>query len=205
MVQPHETDVQAKTLYAAERKVDWAKYGGDENLEELEAVWVYVQKLINRKSFARRYRETHLRFGTLNKTKPQRYHERSSMGYKSHPFVMGTEFDKGIRIMPTNYGGYANSQRIALSKWARQKYIVVHELAHVVDCNENGSIDKRWHQGHGWQFCQIYLQLVSAAFGAEAKVALRDSFRDEGVRFTRPRGARNQCPWDPNPDREWVI
>ena len=200
MAQPHETDVQAKTLYAAERKVDWAKYGGNENLEELEAVWVFVQKLINRKTFARRYRQTHLRFGTLDKTKPQRLIHRNGK-----PFVRGTEFDKGIRIIPTNYGGYASSAEIALNKWARQKYIVVHELAHVVDSNENGWGNKPWHQAHGWQFCQIYLQLVSAAFGAEAKVALRDSFRDEGVRFNRPRGARNQCPWDPNPDREWVI
>lgn len=207
MVQPHETDVQANTLYAAERKVDWAKYGGNENLEELEAVWIYVHKLIRRQIFARRYKTTHARFNVPEKAKPFKLVDYNGKGY-----VMGSRFRtptrgdaEGLRIQATSHGGYANSQRMALNKWARQKYIVVHELAHVVDCNENGTIDKPWHQGHGWQFCQIYLQLVSAAFGAEAKVALRDSFRDEGVRFNRPRGARNQCPWDPNPDREWVI
>ena len=207
MVQPHETDVQAKTLYAAERKVDWAKYGGDENLEELEAVWVYVQKLINRKSFARRYKTTHARFSVPEKAKPFKLVDYNGKGYiMGSRYRMPTRGDaEGLRIQATSHGGYATRDLIALNKWARQKYIVIHELAHVVDSNENGWGNKPWHQAHGWQFCLIYLELTGLAFGDIAKKELRDSFRNEGVRFLRPRGARNQCPWDPNPDREWVT
>lgn len=200
----HETDVQAKTLYDAERKVDWSKYGGYENLKELETVWVYVDKLMARKSFERRYPRTHGKFNRTHrgwKSKPQRYVEWGK------PYVVGNSYGKlhGITIKPSSYGGKASGTTIYLDKWARQKYIVVHELAHVVDRNENGAPNKPWHQGHGWQFCLIYLKLVELAFGHDAKKELRDSFRNEGVRFNRPKGARNQCPWDPNPNREWVT
>lgn len=200
----HETDVQASKAYAAERKVDWAKYGADENLEELEAVWVYVDKLMARKSFERRYPATHTKFNRTHrgwKSKPQRYVEYGK------PHVIGNSYGKlhGIIIKPSSNGGSANGGTMYLDKWARQKWIVVHELAHVVDRNENGTPRKAWHQGHGWQWCQIYLQLVSAAFGAEAKKELRDKFREQQVRFNRPKGARNQSPWNPNPNREWVT
>lgn len=191
----HKDDRQREEVYAAERAVDWSAFGANENLGELEDVWVYIDRFMARQSFKRRYPETHSRFNRTNqgwKSKPQRYHERSSMGYTSHPYVVGNSSGKlhGIKIMPTSRGGRANGDTIWLNKWARQKWVVIHELAHVVDRNENGRPRAIWHQGHGWQFAAIYLRLVGTAFGYGAEKALRASFKEHGVKYSQPKTER---------------
>ena len=189
-------DRQRQEVYTAERAVDWSVFGADENLEELEAVWAYVDKFMQRKSFERRYIQTHTRFNRTRygwKSKPIREYRYSNWGYKQQPYIVGNSNGRlhGIEIKPTSKGGWANDSTIALNKWARQKYVILHELAHVIDWNENGETGKIYHQGHGWQFCAIYLQLIFMAFGYEAKKALREEFKKHGVKYTKPRSMRS--------------
>jgi len=194
-------DNQQQMVYTAERSVDWGAFGGKEMLGDLEDVWEFVTRLTRRQSFAKRYPRLHRRQGTI-KMRPMRY-----TPYGRHVYVKGYSLDTGrsmgIKFTPRASGGCANDDEISLSKWARQKYVVLHELAHAVDYSENGSPDYMWHQGHGWQWCAIYLNLVGMALGADAKKALRQAFKDNNVKYLRPQGAKNQCPWDPRPDRAW--
>ena len=247
-----DVDVYGHELYAAERCVGWAAYDADENLQDLKDVWLFVTKLINRKSFAKRYPNTHRRFSVSGKLEPvafpkivltkdrwisydSEFHMGAVAGgrdgrkwedgwddwvvrghrspdaevLRKGTFSSGKHksyIPTGLTIYPsTRNGGAANRDMIELNKWARKKWIILHELAHDIDWNENGSPNARWHQGHGWQFCQIYIHIVGMVFGHDCKTELRQEMKAGGVRDTRPRGARNQFPNDPNPDREWVT
>ena len=237
-----DTDRQQRELYDAERTVRWSEYGANEHLEDLKDCWTFINNLMNRQSFARRYPKTHRRLAQPRNTKPIAFPQSVMMTHRRYMRRGGSdrlggiaggskinvpELESfrvrrwsrdhynwknptvyepvGLRIFPHNSGGWANANEMALSHYARQKWILIHELAHVVDYNENGTSDYLWHQGHGWQFCQIFLTLTGMAFGNEAKKALRQAFQDGHVKYTRPRGVKNQCPWDPNPNREWVV
>jgi len=203
-----DTDRQQREVYAAEDRVNWSQYGASENLGELEDVWEYVYRLMRRQSFARRYPQTHSRLRASHKMKPERF-----TPYGRCVYVQGIVVDKsspywnrsvGLRIEPKARGGCANGREMSLSRNARKKWYVIHELAHVVDYNENGSPSRLDHQGHGWQFCSIYLTLVGMAFGADAKKELRECFKNGNVRYLRPRGAKNLRPGE-DPDRTWVV
>lgn len=196
-------DPQRHELYRAERSVDWKKYGGTETLEELEDVWLYVNRLMNRVNFEKRYPRTHsLKAADKKKYKPSRQRP-----YGRNVYVIGENRNggkRGLRINPGS-GACANRDGMWLSKWGRQKWIIIHELAHVIDHIENGLPRHAWHTGHGWQFAAIYINLTRMAFGTDCKRELKQAFRDGSVRYLQPRGARNQCPWDPDPDRQWVT
>tara|TARA_R110000787_G_scaffold100231_3_gene205124 strand:+ start:3207 stop:3812 length:606 start_codon:yes stop_codon:yes gene_type:complete len=190
-------DRQQQECYAAEKKVNWQSYQATERLEDLHDVWVFTNRLLNRKSFARRYFTTHCRLVCPPKTKPRKFGHGHSMqisGPNGH----------GLNISPHSRAGSGSKHEISLAKYARQKWIIVHELAHVVDWNENGMPEHLWHQGHGWQFCAIYLNLTSMAFGVEAQKELRQAFKDGNVKYTKP-SKGNQRPNDPDPDRNWVV
>ena len=107
-------DAQQQELYTSERKVNWSEYGANERLLDLEDVWVYVNRLISRESFAKRYPITHRRLATGRKTKPARY----GSGHNLH---VRSRDGKGITIIPRSSGGMANENYMALSKYARQK------------------------------------------------------------------------------------
>lgn len=176
-------DRQQDEVYAAERAVDWGAFNdATDNLGELEDVWEWTYKLMRSAKFARRYPRTHNNLGRRKMVA-----ERQTP-WGGQVYVQGRVVDKkglygtasGLIIRPKARGGCANANEMDLSRWARQKWIVIHELAHVVDHNENGVPWHIWHQGHGWQFCRIYLTLVNLAFGYEAEKALRASFKAHG-------------------------
>jgi putative metallohydrolase (TIGR04338 family) len=75
---------------------------------------------------------------------------------------------------------------ISIPTWARNEGIVIHELAHVVCQREHGYNVA----GHGWQFCSIYLTLTLHAMGREAHDALKKAFKENRVRYTKPRARR---------------
>ena len=63
---------------------------------------------------------------------------------------------------------------ISIPAGRRQRWIILHELAHVFS-NE--------HPGHSPQFCAIYLALVAQFISAAAATVLRAAFDQEGVRY----------------------
>jgi putative metallohydrolase (TIGR04338 family) len=73
---------------------------------------------------------------------------------------------------------------ISIPLWARNEAIVLHEAAHVITTRH---INTRQAAAHGWQFCEALLVLVRFIMGAEAHDALKKSFKDNKVRFTKPR------------------
>lgn len=79
---------------------------------------------------------------------------------------------------------------IAIPLWARNSYIVTHELAHTITRREHGTKVA----GHGWQYCEIYLTLVLYMLGREAHDVLKASFKQHRVRFTKPRERKPLSP-----------
>ena len=70
---------------------------------------------------------------------------------------------------------------ISVPIWARRKWVVLHELAHIITA--------RYHKGvasHGWEYCRNYLRLVEIILGKEAHAKLEKSFLKHGVKFIKP-------------------
>ena len=76
-----------------------------------------------------------------------------------------------------------------LPPWARRESIVLHELAHAVQTEE---------QIHGRQFARIYLALVKEYMGKEAGQALGKGFQAEKVKWQRLGGRPGGKHADPN-------
>lgn len=79
-------------------------------------------------------------------------------------------------------GGYA----IGVPRSLRSRWVVLHELSHVI-------VQRTFHPEpawHGWEFADVYLQLVWCVLGKEAHNGLRDAFRANGVRYKAPRARR---------------
>lgn len=73
---------------------------------------------------------------------------------------------------------YSHSNKMTFSKKARKKWIVVHELAHILSpCQVH----------HHWQFAFMFLMLTRYALGREAERALKHEFKRAKVRYTAPR------------------
>lgn len=66
---------------------------------------------------------------------------------------------------------------LVLPMWARTKPVILHEMAHSATPGA----------GHGWPFAAAFLVLVGQFLGAQARDALKASFRKGRVRFTPPR------------------
>ena len=202
-------DRQKREVYAAERAVDWSAFGADDNLGELEDVWEYTYRLMRRKAFARYYPKTYRKHG-MYKMKPERINP-----YYEQVYVVGIiqsnqegnpykGMHSGLKITPKASGGSACATEMNLDRWARQKWIVIHELAHVVDYIENGRPRQIYHQGHGWQFCAIYQRLVGMAFGHQDWKALKTEMRARGVKYLQPKTLRTAR--DPHElSDHWVI
>ena len=90
---------------------------------------------------------------------------------------------RNVSWFDTYYEVWRYGNRITLGKWARREIVVLHELAHV--------LAPAWHTAaHGWEFCATYLNLVRHFLGAEAHDVLKDSFKANRVKFTKPREKR---------------
>lgn len=77
--------------------------------------------------------------------------------------------------------------KISIPLWARHEMVVIHELAHIVANRHYGS---RGVAAHGWEFCSVFLDLVRFIMGREAHDALKASFKEHRVRFTKPRARK---------------
>lgn len=75
--------------------------------------------------------------------------------------------------------------RIVIPRWARNAGVVIHELSHTITRRHFGGQPA----AHGWEFCQVYLDLTLYMLGREAHDALKAAFKKEGVRW-RPKKKR---------------
>lgn len=104
----------------------------------------------------------------------------------------------GIHVIASRNGGKASfglwedddgRQRtgwtIGLGVWARQEFIVLHEVAHHL-------VGLRQH--HGWQFCACLLFLTRRYLGAEAHAALEAAYKAGRIRYRAPRQGRTLTP-----------
>lgn len=68
---------------------------------------------------------------------------------------------------------------IKLPRWARHKWIILHEIAHTLQTED---------PSHGRQFAAIYLDLVSRWMGKDTAAALRLSYRAHHVHWRAKKG-----------------
>ena len=75
--------------------------------------------------------------------------------------------------------------KIVLPRWARFDWVICHELAHLILHREQQATFGRRnvYAGHGPEFCSIYLDLVEAAIGIEARQQLIASFIKHRVQY----------------------
>lgn len=77
---------------------------------------------------------------------------------------------------------------ISIPRWSRKDWIVLHEMAHELASHMAG------RAAHGWEFAECYLYLVKLFMGREAHDALKASFKEHRVRYTKPRKGRTLSP-----------
>ncbi len=88
---------------------------------------------------------------------------------------------------------------LTMPKWSRYELVILHELAHGLTDLARGysrgydSGEAGWAP-HGWQFCEIYLDIVRHFMGAAAGEKLRRSFREHRVRYYPPKKGRKMTP-----------
>lgn len=79
------------------------------------------------------------------------------------------------------------SSYISMPLWSRTEWIVLHEVAHTVTIRLFGFNVS----AHGWQYANIYLQLVKSMLGPEMHDLLKESFKKHRVR-TSPKQKREK-------------
>lgn len=82
------------------------------------------------------------------------------------------------------YGGW----KINIPLWARTEWVVLHELAHILNNRDRRLGEQR--AAHGWEFAEIYLFLVKTMLGKDVEDLLKASFRKHRVKFSKPRPKR---------------
>ena len=83
---------------------------------------------------------------------------------------------------------------IKLPRWARNKYVVLHEVAHHFDCFEDGHTDT---------FATILLDLVRREMGKDKAEALQASYHLHGVKVqSGTKIVKARCPQS---KKEWVA
>lgn len=78
---------------------------------------------------------------------------------------------------------------IYMPRWSRSEMVILHELAHTITirlCGESVA-------AHGWQYANVYLQLVSSMLGREMHDRLKAAFKKHGVR-SKPKKKRTVTP-----------
>ena len=131
---------------------------GDIRLETVDEITAYLNKLMNSAWYQRRWPNA-----TAIRVKDGRSRRRA-----------------GASRMP--WGG-----EITMPVWSRNRYLVLHELAHIV------RPVKPDMSAHDRDFCKVYLELVKHGMGREAWEKLRTSFKAHRVKWiqrssTRPKG-----------------
>lgn len=71
---------------------------------------------------------------------------------------------------------------ITLPLWARREWVVCHEITHIINDPQVA-----WH---GWQFCEVYLDIVRHTMGKDAHDKLKAQFKAHRVKFSKPRAKR---------------
>lgn len=87
----------------------------------------------------------------------------------------------------TRASAFWRSGRLRLQESWPHRWVLIHEMAHLVTGLPDGDRDLAhdWHHGH--QFCATYLVIVRHELGTEAHKALRLSMKDKRVKYTPPR------------------
>lgn len=78
--------------------------------------------------------------------------------------------------------------KISLPVWARMKWMVIHEMAHELHRYQRAG--RNGAAGHGWQYAEIYLDLVGHFMGHADRDRLKESFRKHRVKYCAPRKGR---------------
>jgi len=92
-------------------------------------------------------------------------------------------------------------RRVTFDIQGRNLKTALHELAHVIhDYGQEQCLlrdhglkapskleNPRWYEGHGYQFCRIYLDLVLLYMGREKMLGLKAAFKKHRVRYKAPR------------------
>lgn len=130
-------------------------------------------------------------YAAENKAFPHMHDERMTLaGCKSFvSIVVNCQFwkeSKGRKIVKIKDGRgtrramyYPKTNKINLPKWARNEWVIIHELAHFLCWQKHEDTVP----SHGVKFCGIYLKLVEQVLGAEAAVDLAVSFEMRGVKY----------------------
>ena len=177
-----QRDSQRSKVYAAERDAfnihneEWT----------LEECWIQAQRVLNRKVLQRHYpiAKTLASSAKAPVDLTEDYYPGIANGYGPKTrTVLGDRspmpgFRSGTLTVFSNSGARGGDGRIKLPKWARNRYVVSHELAHCL------APATSWHD---WRFCAAYLEVVKYMCGQEDADRLKESFKKHGVRFRAPR------------------
>lgn len=79
----------------------------------------------------------------------------------------------GMRSAQGGGARYMGVVWMALPKWARKDWVIIHELCHTVTDVDDAA--------HGREYCQNYLKLIQHYLGREAARALKVEFRKNKV------------------------
>lgn len=74
---------------------------------------------------------------------------------------------------------FRGSNRIAMPRWSRSRWTVLHELAHIFTPGHFAA--------HGREYAATYLLLVRHFLGTAAHAELRASFKEHRVKYTKKR------------------
>lgn len=85
----------------------------------------------------------------------------------------------------------ASDRAISVPRALRMRWVIVHELAHIIAGREFGRRNIAWH---GWQFAQTYLRLARLVLGVEAETALKAQFKARRVKHKAPRSKAPLTP-----------
>jgi putative metallohydrolase (TIGR04338 family) len=75
-------------------------------------------------------------------------------------------------------------QGILMPRWSRKRWVVLHELSHVIVDRVHSH---RRAAGHGWEFASTYLLLVRHVMGVAVHDRLKAEFKARRVRYKAPR------------------
>ena len=164
-------DTQMTKVYDAESDAFYNKdddWGGvkipKSRFDTIKKCQSYLRNIVTKPAFKRWYPEAYFMLTQ---------HPIEITAGRSHARATGENWKTGKK----NY--------IALPKWARKRYVMLHELAHLVqywEYNLRSTLGRRSVAGHGWQFCSIYLKLIRSEMGKDADKALRAAFKKKGVK-----------------------
>lgn len=108
--------------------------------------------------------------------------------------LTGAQLERALSIRVKFTGGqggaraYYGMNQITMSRGARNHFILMHELAHLLNFHgkyERLGITTAWRDraGHGWEFCRLHLQTMEACCGSEKRDQLLNAYNHFGVEW----------------------